>query len=156
MIEIPVPGCELFRFEHLVLDYNGTLACDGALLPGAAARLSELAGQLQVHVLTADTFGGAREALLGLPCQLSVIARDEQSEAKQRFVKQLAPAHTVAIGNGRNDALMMRAATLGIAIVGPEGAATETLVAAKIAAPDICAALDLLTNPLRLVATLRR
>ena len=40
MIEIDVPGFGALRLEHLVLDYNGTLACDGMLLEG----VHEIAG----------------------------------------------------------------------------------------------------------------
>jgi hypothetical protein len=46
-------------------------------------------------------------------------------------------------------------AALGIAVVLGEGAAVEALLAADVAAPSIIAALELLTDPLRLVATLR-
>jgi soluble P-type ATPase len=51
---------------------------------------------------------------------------------------------------------MLTAAALGIAVLGPEGAAAATLAAAHVIAPDILAALDLLAHPQRLVATLRR
>ncbi|MEZ4579582.1 MAG: hypothetical protein R2875_16700 [Desulfobacterales bacterium] len=36
------------------MDYNGTLAVDGGLVPGVKEALSELSG-LELHVLTADT-----------------------------------------------------------------------------------------------------
>jgi soluble P-type ATPase len=61
----------------------------------------------------------------------------------------------VCIGNGRNDRLMVAAAGLGIAVIQGEGAAVETLNAARVAVPDIGVALGLLLNPARLVATLR-
>src|SRR6266545_6111884 len=132
MIEIAVPGQAAFRFEHLVLDYNGTLSLDGALIEGVATRLNQLASRVRIHVLTADTFGKAREALRDVHCALTIIGRDEQALAKRTYVEKLAPAHTVAVGNGRNDQLMVQAATLGIAVVGPECAAVETLVAARV------------------------
>ena len=47
------------------------------------------------------------------------------------------------------------AAALGIGVVGFEGAAVDALQASDIVAPGIQSALDLLLNPLRLVATLR-
>ena len=50
---------------------------------------------------------------------------------------------------------MLAEAALGIAVVGPEGAAAATLAAADVVAPGIFSALDLLANPLRLTATLR-
>jgi P-type E1-E2 ATPase len=155
MIDIAVPGSTAFRFEHLVLDYNGTLARDGKLLPGVITRLRELSRHLRIHILTADTFGSARKALSDIPCDVTIVAPDEQPQAKLRFVEQFVPAHTIAIGNGRNDALMLEAATLGIAVIGLEGTATEALAAAHVVVPDICAALDLFVHPLRLVATLR-
>ena len=36
MIAVDIPGYRELRLEHLVLDYNGTLAEDGKLLPGVA------------------------------------------------------------------------------------------------------------------------
>ena len=50
---------------------------------------------------------------------------------------------------------MLASAGLGIAVIQGEGAAVETLLAARIVAPDIGTALGLLLNPRRLVATLR-
>jgi len=39
MIAVDIPGYRELRLEHLVLDYNGTLAEDGKLLPGVATTL---------------------------------------------------------------------------------------------------------------------
>jgi soluble P-type ATPase len=50
---------------------------------------------------------------------------------------------------------MLQEAGLGIVVVHAEGAAVHTVLAADVLAPDILTALDLLTHPLRLVATLR-
>jgi soluble P-type ATPase len=155
MIRIDVPGDRVYQLAHLVLDFNGTLACDGRLLPGVEERLSKLAEQLSVHVLTADTFGNAQTALVAVPCDLVVLPPGDQAEAKQAIVQELGPAVVVALGNGRNDQLMLVTAALGIAVVQDEGAAAATLMAADVVAPSITAALDLLLRPLRLVATLR-
>ncbi|MGD9788186.1 MAG: HAD family hydrolase [Sulfuricellaceae bacterium] len=155
MLEIPIPGAETLRLDHLVADFNGTLACDGALLPGAGEALRHLAENLTLHVVTADTFGKAREALTGIPCQLAILPEGDQDSAKLRYVEALGAARCACVGNGRNDRLMLAAAALGIAVVHGEGAAVETLLAAKVAAPDINTALGLLLYPQRLVATLR-
>ena len=61
----------------------------------------------------------------------------------------------MAVGNGRNDRLMLKEAALGIAVLQAEGAAAEALLAADVVAPDILAALDLLLAPEGLIATLR-
>lgn len=50
---------------------------------------------------------------------------------------------------------MLQDAALGIAVLGPEGAAGGALMAADLAAPGIEPALELLLKPQRLCATLR-
>lgn len=155
MLEIAIPGAEPLRLDYLVADFNGTLACDGALLPGVREALRHLAEALSIHVLTADTFGQAREALAGISCELTILSPGHQDAAKLRHVEDLGAARCACIGNGRNDRLMLAAAALGIAVVQAEGTAVQTLLAADVAAPDIHAALGLLLNPARLVATLR-
>lgn len=154
-MEISIPGFGDLSLAHLVLDYNGTLAADGRLLPGVAPRLARLAQELQVHVLTADTFGGVRQELADLPVTVTVIPRGEEAQTKAEFVRALGAKHTAAIGNGRNDALMLTEAALGVAVVQQEGAALAALTAADVVAPDILNALDLFLHPARLIATLR-
>lgn len=155
VIEVEIPGYGTLHIEHLVLDYNGTLAVDGTLLPGVREALTRLAGHVHVHVVTADTFGLARENLADLPCTLLVLPPAGQTEAKRDYVRQLGSATVAAVGNGRNDRLMLQEAALGIAVVQGEGAAVETLLAARVVCPDIVHALELLFYTLRLKATLR-
>lgn len=155
MLEIAIPGADVLRLDHLVADFNGTLAADGVLLPGVADAIGRLAGSLDLHVVTADTHGSARAALAGLPCELVILPDGGQDIAKRRQVESLVAARCVALGNGRNDRLMLAAAGLGIAVIEAEGAAVETLLAARVVAPSVSAALGLLLNPARLVATLR-
>ena len=155
MIEVDVPGFGALAIAHVVLDFNGTLACDGGLLSGVAERLAALAPKLSIHVLTADTHGTAAAALAGVPCALEVVGRTDQAEAKRRFIAALGAHRVVAVGNGRNDRLMLAEARLGIAVVQSEGAAAETLAAADLVVPTIVDALDLLSHPMRLVASLR-
>ena len=139
-------------FRRLVLDYTGTLSRDGSLLPGVGDRLQRLARELSVTVVTADTFGTAREEMKDLPVEIQVI---QDGKEKADVVASMGPGELIAVGNGRNDVPMMGVAGLGIAVVGPEGAAAELLVAADIVTHDINDALDLILNPLRLKATLR-
>ncbi len=155
MMEIIIPGRGRLRLEHLVLDYNGTLACDGVLLDGVSERIADLSRKLSIHVLTADTFGNAREGLKGLPCEIVVLPPEDQAEAKERYVEGIGSEVTVCVGNGRNDRLMLGRAALGVAVVLEEGAAREALEAANVACNGIHSALDMLINPKRLVATLR-
>jgi soluble P-type ATPase len=142
----PVP------FRTLALDFTGTLSEDGQLLAGVSQRLRTLAGDLRILVLTADTFGTARKAMDELPVEVQVI-RDGGEKAQ--VVSGLGPEGVIAVGNGRNDIPMMEVAGLGIAVVGPEGAASGVVRAADVLTRDIREALDLLLHPLRLKATLR-
>ena len=156
MITADIPGLAVLELEHLVLDFTGTLARDGVLRDGVAPWLKELSQGLRVHVVTADTFGRARSALDGLPLELEILASGGEAAAKRQRVVALGARRCAAMGNGANDALMLQAAALSIAVVGGEGASTEALRAAQVAVRDPCDGLDLLLQPRRLVATLRR
>ncbi|MGQ9711852.1 MAG: HAD family hydrolase [Desulfotomaculales bacterium] len=156
MLRVAIPGRGELVLAHVVLDFNGTFACDGRILPGVAGRLRALAGDLSVHILTADTFGTAQEACREVGGEVVVLREPLTGPEKASYVEKLGAGSTVAIGNGANDAPMLRRAALGIVVVGPEGAAVEALQAADIVVREINDALDLLLKPKRLVATLRR
>ena len=155
MIDLSIPGHDDLHLEHLVLDYNGTLAIDGHLINGVKAVLDRLKDSIHIHVLTADTFGKAKDGLKGIDCILSILPSGRQDVGKLEFVQNLGSGLTAAIGNGRNDCLMLAEAALGIAVVQKEGAAVETIRSADLICTDIVSALELLCHPLRLAATLR-
>lgn len=155
MLELRIPGRAPLYIEHLVLDYNGTLAVDGRILPGLTERINELAGRLNLHVITADTFGMAAVETAALPVTLQIIGQGDQAGAKRELVESLGPSKVVAIGNGANDRLMLERAALGICIMGGEGAAAVALTAADVVVARPGDALDLLLHPGRLAATLR-
>ncbi len=155
MIVIDIPGFKRLEIAHLVLDFNGTLAVDGVLLPGVAERLTALADRVAVHVVTADTFGKVEDQMAAVPCRISVLRSDAQDREKRDYVGRLGVGRVMCVGNGRNDRLMLEAAALGVAVVLREGAAAAALMAADVVCRDIQSALDLLSHPLRLTATLR-
>jgi soluble P-type ATPase len=155
MIEIAIPGSRMLHLEHLILDYNGTMACDGQLLEGVGKALHSLTGKIQIHVLTADTFGSVAGELQAVECTISVIPPDSQDAAKLDYINRLGRGSVVCIGNGRNDRLMLKEAALGIALIQEEGAAADTVLSADIVCTGISDALKLLLNPLRIAATLR-
>ena len=90
-----------------------------------------------------------------LGANLTVLEPGSQAEAKLAYVQELGPQRVVAIGNGRNDRLMLAAAALGVAVSSLEGTAVEALMAAHVYLPSVHEALDLLEKPLRLTSTLR-
>jgi soluble P-type ATPase len=155
MIDIRIPGFKQLVLEYLVLDFNGTLACDGILAEGVRDLLVQISRNLSIHILTADTRGNAAGACAGLPCRLVVLPAGDQDEAKRDYVRKLGAGRTVCIGNGRNDRLMVQEAAIGICVIGEEGASTETVAAAHVVCRSAGEALSLLIYPLRLVATLR-
>ncbi|OAG28392.1 HAD family hydrolase [Thermodesulfatator autotrophicus] len=157
MLKIEIPRTGLLEIKHLVLDFNGTLSVDGRIKTGVKEKLFELGKNLEVHVITADTFGKARKALIDVNCQLHILPPDEpHDELKLKYVEELRATNVCAIGNGSNDALMLAEARLGIAVLMEEGLSKEAFLAADILVKDINDALELLLNPLRLKATLRR
>ncbi len=155
MIEIGVPLREPLRLQYLILDMNGTVALDGELLPGVRERLAALSQVLEIWLITADTQGTLATVAATLPVKVRPMKPGAGTPQKAALAEQLGAAQVAAIGNGTNDAEMLRRAALGIAVLGPEGLATACANAADVVAPSIEAALDLLLHPRRLIATLR-
>lgn len=156
MIELNIPGRGTIQIKHLVCDVNGTLALDGNLLEGIARKLSALQDRMNLHLLTADTHG--RQEIIDQQLNTEAVKLGPGNEAQQKadFVKNLGSHNVVSIGQGANDAAMLKCAAIGIGILSTEGIATVTLSSADIIVPDIYCALELLEKPLRLVASLRR
>jgi len=156
MIELNIPGRGLIQLEHLVCDVNGTLAVDGQLLEGVKQRLSILRDRLTLHLLTADTHG--KQDMIDEQLNLKSVRIQPGNEAEQKvnYVDQLGARMILAIGQGANDARMLRNAALGICVLSPEGTAVETLLEADLVVTNINEALEILEKPLRIVASLRK
>ncbi|MBM4423983.1 MAG: ATPase P [Chloroflexi bacterium] len=156
MIEIDIPGRGLIRLEHLVTDVNGTIAKDGCLLDEIAQPLMALKDRLTIHLITADTHGRQDSIDAALALNSVRLAAGNQAEQKAAYVRSLGAETVVAMGNGANDALMLKEAAIGIAVMGEEGLAVEALMAADVFSHSAREALALFDFPTRLVATLRR
>jgi soluble P-type ATPase len=154
MIQIEIPGRERLDIEHVVFDVNGTLAGGGILIPGVGDRLAALQQQVEVHLLTADTHG--RQAAIDAELGLTATIIQHGTAEKGAYILGLGADNVAVVGNGANDLAMFNAAALRIAVLGPEGMATALLNASDVLVRDINDGLDLLLNPQRLVATLRR
>jgi soluble P-type ATPase len=152
MYRIEIPGRDPLELEHLLLDVNGTLTEHGELIEGVAPRLRELGRRLHVLLLSADTFGSLEQisARLDLPSRVTTTGAE-----KVAAMRSLGAESCAAIGNGRNDQALLEGAALGIAVLGPEGAAGPTLLAADVVCRSISEALDLLLDGRALAATLR-
>ncbi len=149
---VPIPGGDDLRLEHLVLDVNGTLSDRGEPIVAPLTALDVLGKKLALHVLSADTFDTAAALAAGVHAQYRQV---ERGQDKREYVEALGAHACVAIGNGRNDAMMLAAAALGIAVIGPEGTHRSALDAADVVALSIDETLGLLAEPETLTATLR-
>lgn len=153
---IDIPHYKSLALRHLVLDYNGTIARDGTLLDAAKPLLHLLGERYTVHVITSDTFGTVAAQLEGFGVTVTVLKSDDHTGEKAAYIAALGAQTCAAVGNGSNDAQMLEAAALGIALLGDEGCSTQTLMKSDIACKRIEEALELLLNEKRLIATLRR
>lgn len=152
-LAVAIPGFRSLRLEHLLLDVNGTLTDRGTLMPDVQARVADVRAVLTVELVSADTFG-TLSSIAGL---LEVNAvRAASGEDKLRRMYELGPSGCAVIGNGANDALVLEASALGIAVMGPEGASSTALRAADVVCGSVSDALGLLLDPRALSATLRR
>lgn len=159
MISCAIPGRDTIEINHLVCDLNGTLSVDGVLLPGVATALARLKDSLEIHIVSADTFGKLAQIQAVLSESVSHVQRLQpggEAEQKLEYVEALGASSVAAISQGTNDRLMLKGAGLGICVLSPEGSASETMLSADILVPDILNALGLFLNPERLKATLRQ
>jgi soluble P-type ATPase len=155
-MEIEIPGWGRLSVKNLVLDFTGTLSVDGVLIHGVRERLKDLAQNMTIHVLTADTFGRAAQELEGLPVEITILKAHAEDRSKEDYVIALGADQVVAMGNGNNDALMLSIAALGVAVMEDEGCSIQALVNADLVVKSIRDGLDLLAKPLRIKAGLRR
>ena len=155
MFEIDIPGFGFVRLDHLVSDFTGTLSVDGKLLPMVKDQLNRITEFLEMHILTADTFGKAKAELDGVKCVVHILEGESHDVQKENYVKQLGSESVITFGNGNNDRRMLEAARVGVAVCLREGCSADAVKSADILVTSITDGLELLLNPKRLKATLR-
>ena len=157
MISIDIPGREHpLEIEALILDYNGTIAKDGALIEGIPKRLIKLAEAVEVYVLTADTYGTVRGQCEPLGVTVRTFPHAGAGVCKEEIVLELRKnAKVCAVGNGFNDVQMMDAADFAVAVLDAEGMYAGLLPHADVLVRSAEEALDLFLKADRLRATLR-
>ena len=159
-LKYPIVGKGTIEIDYILLDLNGTISQYTIVPSGVKEYLADLKRGAKIYIVSADTYGTAKKIADNLGVELYKLDREgnpDKSEAqlKEALVHQLGADRVCAIGNGRNDSLMLKAAKLGIVIMGKEGAAVETLLNADLVFHDILHALKVLTNPQTLNASLR-
>ena len=158
-IAIDIPGVGKLQINAILSDYTGTLAFRGKLVRGVNDRLLRLAELVDIHIVTADSFGTAEEELKGLPLIYRRLEGKHEDVQKQHYAEELNPRNVASFGNGNNDRLHLKvvkeAGGLAIAVENGEGCAFDAILNANIFVVGAVNALDLLLEPTRLRATLR-
>lgn len=154
MLTIQIPGREILTLNHLILDYNGTIAEDGNIIESIRPRLAALAEDLSIYVITADTHGTAAKKCEDLPLQVLTFPSTEVGAIKASEAQKLSGG-VITIGNGFNDIPMSDVSDLSICVIGKEGCCGALLLHTDVVVTSIEDALDLLLKPGRLRATLR-
>ncbi|NWH06908.1 HAD family hydrolase [Desulfobacter latus] len=155
MICIEIPGTGPVNIQNVMFDYNGTIATDGRLIDGVGPTMNRLGHQLNFHVVTADTFGSVQAQLGEVNANVVLISNQKQDQKKLDVLTSIGADTTMAVGNGVNDALMLKHARLGVAVLGEEGAALPALISADVLVRHILDVFAFFENPNRLIATLR-
>ena len=154
MLKINIPGREELVLNHLILDYNGTIAEDGEIIDSIRPRLAELSKELSIYVITADTHGTAAKKCEGLPLQVLTFPTTEVGKIKAEEATKMEGG-VITIGNGFNDIQMSDAADLSVCVIGKEGCCGALLAHTDVVVTSIDDALDLLLKTGRVRATLR-
>lgn len=154
MIEIKIPGREELKIQNVVFDYNGTLAVDGLMEDYVKENLINLNKLVEVHILTADTYGTVRRECSDLGIKVNTFPGEGAAAFKKNIVNSLG-GQTLCIGNGFNDIEMFKVCSLSICIIGEEGCCGKLISYSDIVVNTIEAAFKLLFNEDRLKATLR-
>jgi len=155
MISVSVPGWGELEIEYLVLDYNGTCAFNGKLKEGVKEMLEKISRYIKIFIITSDTYDNVDREINVMGFNVLKVKKEESGTEKAKIVRELGPEKVIAIGNGANDAIMLREASLGIGVIGEEGCATSLIKEADFVVPDIIDALSIILHPERIVATLR-
>ena len=156
MQTIEIPNFKTLSLKHVVLDYNGTIAKDGDLKRELHELLPLLMEKYEVHVITADTFGSVHKQLEGFDVNIKVITSDDHTQEKADYIEHLVASQCAAIGNGNNDAKMLKSAAVGVALLGDEGCSVESMKESDLLCKNIRDALELFLYPKRLIASLRK
>ena len=155
MIGIKIPGFGQQTIEHVVFDYNGTIAKDGVLIEGVKEGMKQFSDKVRFHVITADTFGFVKKELNGIDCTLTIIPEKDQVQSKLDYIRKLGTHQTLCVGNGSNDRMMLKASCIGIAVLQEEGLSCDSLLSSDLVIKHILDAFGFLNTPERLIATLR-
>ena len=155
MINIEIPGYGNLHIKNVLIDYNGTIASEGKLIPSLKNIIEKLSKKVNLYVITADTFGTVSKEIENFSIEIIKIEKENERQQKLEALKKLGSQNTISYGNGNNDKLIIKESVIGICIMGDEGCSRETLEEADLVINSIEKGLLLLLDENKLKATLR-
>ena len=153
---INVPQTGKYDIENIVFDYNGTIANNGIIIDGVLEKIVDLSKSFNVHIITADTFSTVRESFKGTNVNINIIDKDYGSEQKEKFIDKLGFDKTIALGNGRNDELMLKKSIISIAVLNDEGVSVKAINSADFLIKDINNFFEMIYDTNKMIAILRK
>lgn len=158
-LSIDIPGFGARHLDTILTDFTGTLSRGGRLVEGVKDRLIRLAQFMEIHVITADTFGVAQRELEDIPHKHVCLDGSNHDLQKRQYGEKVGLQRCVVLGNGNNDRLLLKAANesggIAIAVDNGEGCAIDALLNSNLFIVGAVNALDLLLEPKGCKATLR-
>ncbi|TXT66486.1 MAG: putative Haloacid dehalogenase [Promethearchaeota archaeon] len=153
-----IPNVGTLKISTILFDINGTLQFQGKVSAQLIKLFKRLKMEFNVILISSDTRGNLKNIANKLGTTYIRINPENQTdtEAKNMELIRIGKEHTIAVGNGRNDALMLKNAALGILILGSEGASTKSLLNSDIVFTNPIDAIHFLLDEKAVVATLRR
>ena len=157
MIAFQILGIGKIEIRNVIFDLNGTLSMNGNIALEVQEKIRQLSQKVNVFIMSSDTRGNLQELaeMLGVSWRRVEKSSSPESVAKERFVEELGSENTIAVGNGKNDELMLKKAKLGIAVIGEEGAYSSAISNTDIVVVNPLHALELILDPQKIIATLR-
>ena len=157
MKTIKIPNYRDITIKNVIFDINGTIQFEGIISDSLIKKFDELKQFYNVYLVSSDTRGNLKDIAEKLNVKYIRIDSKKGSDAKAKNdeLLKLGKEFTVAIGNGNNDALMLKDAVLGLVIMGKEGTSIKSLLNSDVAFPDPISAINFLLDEKIMIATLR-
>ncbi|BEP30055.1 HAD family hydrolase [Helicovermis profundi] len=152
---INIPNYDEIHIKNIVFDMNGTIAENGIIDEENRLRILELSKIYKVFILTADTYGTIERYFTDTKVCVNILKSSNGTKEKKEFIEKIGKTNTIAVGNGSNDAEMIKTAKLGICIIGSEGASKKALLNSDIIFNSFKDVYKALMNTKRIIATLR-
>src|SRR5437764_2150626 len=83
-IRLKIPGFGDRHIQTVLSDYDGTLSCGGKVGPLLKDQLIELAGVLDIHILTGDKKAKSADCFGRLPVHVHILSEGEQDIQKRK------------------------------------------------------------------------